>query len=103
MPDRIKKTLVMLKECVVMSLDNILGNRVRSFLTILGILIGVMAVIALITTVSGFSGSLSDSFPLSPSSSLYFVSVFTWESTSLHARMMHLCASSLYSIAVSLT
>ena len=45
-----------------MSLDNILGNRVRSFLTILGILIGVMAVIALITTVSGFSGSLSDSF-----------------------------------------
>ena len=62
MPDRFKKTLVMLKECVIMSLDNILGNRVRSFLTILGILIGVMAVIALITTVSGFSGSLSDSF-----------------------------------------
>ena len=62
MPERLKKTLVMLKECVVMSLDNIMGNRVRSFLTILGILIGVMAVIALITTVSGFSGSLSDSF-----------------------------------------
>jgi len=45
-----------------MSLSNILGNRARSFLTVLGILIGVAAVIALITTVNGFSGSLSSSF-----------------------------------------
>ena len=52
----------MLGECVKMSLSNILGNRVRSFLTVLGILIGVAAVIALITTVNGFSGSLSNSF-----------------------------------------
>jgi len=52
----------MLRECFVMSIHNILGSRMRSFLTILGILIGVAAVIALITTVSGFSGSLSDSF-----------------------------------------
>ena len=52
----------MLRECFRMSIHNILGSRMRSFLTILGILIGVAAVIALITTVSGFSGSLSDSF-----------------------------------------
>ena len=52
----------MIGECVRMSLANILGNRVRSFLTVLGILIGVAAVIALITTVNGFSGSLSNSF-----------------------------------------
>ena len=52
----------MLRECFVMSVSNILGSRMRSFLTILGILLGVAAVIALITTVSGFSGSLSDSF-----------------------------------------
>ena len=52
----------MLRECFVMSVHNILGSRMRSFLTILGILIGVSAVIALITTVSGFSGSLSSSF-----------------------------------------
>ena len=52
----------MLRECFVMSIHNILSSRMRSFLTILGILIGVAAVIALITTVSGFSGSLSDSF-----------------------------------------
>ena len=58
----IRATFVMLHECVKMSLANILGNRARSFLTVLGILIGVAAVIALITTVNGFSGSLSNSF-----------------------------------------
>ena len=59
---KIMRVSRMLRECFVMSLHNILGSRMRSFLTILGILIGVAAVIALITTVSGFSGSLSDSF-----------------------------------------
>ena len=58
----IRGTFIMLGECVRMSLANILGNRARSFLTVLGILIGVAAVIALITTVNGFSGSLSSSF-----------------------------------------
>ncbi len=58
----IRGTFIMLGECVKMSLANILGNRARSFLTVLGILIGVAAVIALITTVNGFSGSLSSSF-----------------------------------------
>lgn len=53
---------IMLKECITMSLSNIISNRLRSFLTVLGILIGVTAVIALITTVSGVSGSLSSSF-----------------------------------------
>ena len=54
---QLRKTLMMLGECFSMSLSNILNNRVRSFLTVLGILIGVTAVIALITTVSGFSGT----------------------------------------------
>ena len=58
----IRGAFVMLGECVKMSLSNILGNRARAFLTVLGILIGVAAVIALITTVNGFSGSLSSSF-----------------------------------------
>ncbi len=52
----------MLGECFSMSFTNIMNNRVRSFLTVLGILIGVTAVIALITTVSGFSGTLTSSF-----------------------------------------
>ena len=59
---KIRSTFVMLRECIVMSLDNIRGNKVRSFLTLLGIMIGVTAVIALITTVSGVSGSISSSF-----------------------------------------
>jgi putative ABC transport system permease protein len=52
----------MLTESVKMSISNIMHNRLRSFLTILGVLIGVTAVIALITTVTGVSTSLSDSF-----------------------------------------
>ena len=60
--ESIKGGIIMLKECVTMSLSNIVSNRMRSFLTVLGILIGVTAVIALITTVSGVSGSLSSSF-----------------------------------------
>ena len=59
---QIRGTLVMIGECIVMSLDNIRGNKVRSFLTLLGIMIGVTAVIALISTVSGVSGSLTSSF-----------------------------------------
>ena len=58
----VKKTLIMAGESVRMALDNIRGNRVRSFLTLLGIMIGVMAVITLITTVSGVSGTIASSF-----------------------------------------
>ena len=59
---KIRATFVMIGECIRMSLDNIRGNKVRSFLTLLGIMIGVTAVIALISTVSGVSGSLASSF-----------------------------------------
>ena len=48
---KLKSTFVMLGECIRMSMSNILGNKVRSFLTILGIMIGVTAVIALITAI----------------------------------------------------
>lgn len=52
----------MLRESTAMALDNIRSNKVRSFLTLLGIMIGVMAVITLISTVSGVSGTISSSF-----------------------------------------
>lgn len=52
----------MFMESVSMSINNIVKNRMRSFLTILGIMIGVTAVIALVTTISGVSSSISDSF-----------------------------------------
>ena len=58
----IRKRLTMLRESTAMALDNIRSNKVRSFLTLLGIMIGVMAVITLISTVSGVSGTISSSF-----------------------------------------
>ena len=54
--------LTMFIESVRMSVSNICHNRMRSFLTILGIMIGVTAVIALITTISAVSTTISDSF-----------------------------------------
>ena len=59
---RLFGSFYMFTESVSMSIANITQNRLRSFLTILGIMIGVTAVIALITTVSGVSTSISDSF-----------------------------------------
>ena len=59
---RIGKAFIMLRESVAMALDNIRNNKVRSFLTLLGIMIGVMAVITLITTVTGVSGTITSSF-----------------------------------------
>lgn len=59
---KIASGLLMLRECLSMSVRNILKNKVRSFLTVLGILIGVAAVIALITTVTGFGSTLSAGF-----------------------------------------
>ena len=61
MRKRIRTNLVMWGESIRMALDNIRGNKVRSFLTLLGIMIGVMAVITLITTVTGVSGTISSS------------------------------------------
>ncbi len=55
----IRSTFIMIGECIAMSIDNIRGNKVRSFLTLLGIMIGVTAVITLISTVSGVSGSIA--------------------------------------------
>ena len=54
--------LSMFMESLSMSVANIAQNRMRSFLTVLGIMIGVTAVIALITTISGVSASISNSF-----------------------------------------
>ena len=59
---RFSAALTMFIESVRMSVSNICHNRMRSFLTILGIMIGVTAVIALITTISAVSTTISDSF-----------------------------------------
>lgn len=52
----------MFKESIRMSWQNILQNKMRSFLTTLGIIIGITAIIALITIVSGVTNSLMSEF-----------------------------------------
>ena len=51
-----------LKETFTMSVSNIRHNRMRSFLTMLGIIIGVTAVVALISIVSNVSGEMMSQF-----------------------------------------
>jgi len=50
----------MLFESIKMSWENIINNKLRSFLTMLGIVIGVASIIALITIVQGATNSISD-------------------------------------------
>ena len=52
----------MLKESLRMSWQNIKSNKMRTFLTMLGIIIGVTAIIALITTVEGATGEITSQF-----------------------------------------
>ncbi len=52
----------MFKESIQMSIQNILSNKMRSFLTMLGIIIGVTAIIALITTVQGVTNEVTSQF-----------------------------------------
>ncbi|AHF09946.1 MULTISPECIES: ABC transporter permease [Dehalobacter] len=49
----------MLWESIMMSWKNIVTNKLRSFLTMLGIIIGVASIIALITIVQGATNSIS--------------------------------------------
>ena len=52
----------MLKESIFMSWQNIIHNKMRSFLTVLGIVIGVMSIIALISIVQGVSDEMMSKF-----------------------------------------
>ena len=49
----------MLFESIKMSWENIISNKLRSFLTMLGIVIGVASIIALITIVQGATNSIN--------------------------------------------
>ncbi|CAK7019534.1 ABC transporter permease [Tissierella sp. P1] len=49
----------MLKDSIKMSWSNIINNKMRSFLTILGIIIGVASIIALITIVQGATNEVT--------------------------------------------
>ena len=58
----IKRKWDMLCESVSMSVSNIMGNKMRSFLTTLGIIIGVAAIIALMTVVQGAIDTMNAQF-----------------------------------------
>lgn len=58
----IKQQWDMLCESVGMSVSNIIGNKMRSFLTTLGIIIGVAAIIALMTVVQGATDTMNAQF-----------------------------------------
>ena len=53
---------VLIRESIKMSWQNIVSNKMRSFLTILGVLIGVASVIALITIVQGITDDITNQF-----------------------------------------
>ena len=52
----------MFRENIIMSWQNIISNRMRSFLTALGIVIGVMAIISMITIVGAATDAMLDQF-----------------------------------------
>ena len=58
----IKRKWDMFCESVSMSVSNIRGNRMRTFLTTLGIIIGVAAIIALMTVVQGATDTMNEQF-----------------------------------------
>ena len=54
----ITNQLVQLKEGIVIALQSIWGNKLRSFLTILGVLIGVASVIGMVSLIEGFNSAV---------------------------------------------
>ena len=52
----------MIKETFKQAVQNVLSNKVRTFLTMLGIIIGVMAVIVIVGLGNGMTQSMRDSF-----------------------------------------
>jgi putative ABC transport system permease protein len=58
----LKKKLGLWKESLRMSVTNIWSSKMRSFLTVLGIVIGVTAIIALITIMQSATSAVTDEF-----------------------------------------
>lgn len=56
------RSLIIIRQSIRMSFQNIRTNKLRSFLTMLGIMIGVASVIGLVTIVQGVTGSILEQF-----------------------------------------
>lgn len=57
-----RNSLYIIKQSFTMSIQNIFANKMRSFLTTLGIIIGVASVISLMTIVEGATKEIMDEF-----------------------------------------
>jgi putative ABC transport system permease protein len=68
--------LVQLKEGVIIALSSIRSNKLRSFLTILGVLIGVASVIGMVSLIEGFNSAVKGEIE-GMGSNLIFIS--RWE------------------------
>jgi len=55
-------SLMIVRQSIAMSVSNIRSNKMRSFLTMLGIMIGVASVIGLVTIVQSATGSIMEQF-----------------------------------------
>ncbi len=64
-------------EGVVMALTSIRANKLRSFLTVLGILIGVATIITILTLINGLDGAFADQISNLGSDNLY-ISKIPW-------------------------
>lgn len=51
-----------IQQCLKLALKSISGNKMRSFLTMLGVIIGIASVITLVSVVQGFSDDMVSSF-----------------------------------------
>ncbi len=51
----------MLIQSVKMALKSIMSNKMRSFLTMLGVIIGVFSLVVLVSLVTGATGSITHS------------------------------------------
>ena len=51
-----------IRKCFSMAISSILSSKMRSFLTMLGIIIGIMAVIVLVSLMNGLTGQVTDTF-----------------------------------------
>lgn len=49
-------------KCFMMAFSSILSSKMRSFLTMLGIIIGIMAVIVLVSLMNGLTGQVTEAF-----------------------------------------
>jgi len=57
-----RKSLTLLRSIVLLSLQNLRANKLRTFLTLLGIIVGVAAVISVVTIIEGLNQTVASTF-----------------------------------------